>query len=618
MNGYHGRLLWVDLSAGEIRDEPLNESYAQAFVGGSGLAVRYLYDLLPETPGSCSNPDPLLIMAGPLTGTRAPLSGRHAIVARSPLTGLLGESYAGGFFGAELRHAGYDGIVIMGQATVPMWLYVGDSRAELRQAGSMWGQDTFATRAHIQETLGDTRVRVGCIGPAGENHVRYAGIAHDNARMAARTGLGAVMGAKRLKAVAVRGTRARPLTMADEPHFDMVAHRMRRIFKEDVFSQVLHATGTGGNLDYLHYLGALPIRYFTQGAWDGATAISGNAMAETILTGTEACYGCPVACGRLVSISAGKYATNGEIKGPEYETLGALGSQLLIDDLAAVTHLGHLCDCLGLDTISTGNTIALAVYLYDQGIIGPADTGGITLRWNDPDGVAALIEQIAYRRGLGDVLCEGVRGVAERFGAEDLAVHFNGMSPAMHDPRAYSGMMLTYATSPIGGSHNQSAYYGVESGRIIEELDIQALDRHQDSGKAASVVRHQDWSAVLNALVTCIFSNAPATDYIELLQAATGWDLDMRTVIEVGERITNLKRAYNIRLGYTTAGERLPKLLRRPLADGGTGGFVPDEETLLREYYATRDWDPASGRPSRRKLAALGLGSVARDIWPAS
>lgn len=615
MHGYHGKLLWVDLAAGQVRDEPLKEGYARDLVGGSGLAVRYLYDLLPSDADSDDDVEPLLVMTGPLTGTHAPLSGRHAIVARSPLTGLLGESYAGGFFGAELRHAGYDGIVLVGRSNMPVWLFICDGHAELREAQGLWGKDTFETQSQIHDALDDRRVRVGCIGPAGENQVLYAGIAHDNARMAARTGLGAVMGAKRLKAIAVRGTRTIPLTLADASRFEDVVQRMRRIFRDDVFSQVLRATGTGGNLDYLHYLGALPIRYYTQGAWDGAATISGNTMAETILTGVEACYGCLVACGRKVSIPEGKYATQGEIKGPEYETLGALGSLLLIDDLNAVTHLGHLCDRLGLDTISTGNVIALAVHLYQEGVIGPAETGGLTLGWNDPDLVETLIREIAHRRDLGEILSQGVRRVAQHYGAEELAVHFNGMSPAMHDPRAYSGMALTYTTSPIGGSHNQSAYYGVESGRVIEELGIDALGRHQDLGKAVSVARHQDWNAVLNALVTCIFSNAPATDYIELLSAATGWDLDGDEALRIGERIINLKRVYNIRLGYSPAGERLPKLLCRALAEGGTEGFVPDKETLLREYYEARDWDRSTGRPSRRRLVTLGLDDVADDLY---
>jgi len=615
MHGYYGKLLRVNLTDGQVRDEPLNDDYAERFVGGSGLATRYLYDLIHADTDPLGTGNPLIVMPGPLTGTRAPLCGRHALVARSPLTGLLGESNIGGFVGAELRHAGYDGIVFTGQATSPVWLYVHNGQVELRDAGDLWGLDTFETQARIKEALGDKRVRVGCIGPAGENRVRYAGVFHDNARAAGRTGLGAVMGAKRLKAIAVRAMNHAPLVLADEAHFNTVAQEMKKILKDEVLSQVLHAVGTSGNLDYLHLLGSLPIRYFTQGEWREAAEISGNVMAEAILTGTEGCYGCPVACGRKVRILEGKYATEGEIKGPEYETLAALGSQLLISDLAAVTHLGHLCDRLGLDTISTGNTIALAHYLFQEGRIGPAETGGLELKWGEPDTVADLVKQVAHRQGFGDALAEGTKRFAERYGAADLAVHFNGMSPGMHDPRAFSGMTLIYTTSPIGGSHNHSDYYWVETGRVIEELEVLSPGRHEDAGKATYVVRHQNWNSLINALVICTFSNAPATDYIELLNAATGRDLDAAGALEAGERIFNLKRALNIRLGYTPEGERLPKLLQQPLSEGGTEGFVPDEALLRREYYTARDWDPATGKPLRRKLESLGLTKIAADLW---
>jgi aldehyde:ferredoxin oxidoreductase len=613
MNGYHGRLLWVDLSSGQVRDEELNADYADRFVGGSGLGTRLLYDLVWADTDPLGPDNVVLVMAGPLTGTSAPLCGRHALVGRSPLTGLLGESHVGGSVGAEMRRAGYDGIVVTGQSSSPVWLTIRDGSAELREAGRLWGLDTFETQNRIKERLGDERVRIGCIGPAGENGVLYAGVLHDNARAAGRTGLGAVLGAKRLKAFAVRGTGCVPL--ADVKRFNTEAREMNKVFRDDVFSQILHETGTGGALDYLHMLGALPSRYFSQGEWVEAAAISGNTMTETILTGTEGCDGCPVACGRRVTIPDGRYATGGEIKGPEYETLAALGSQLLIGDLAAVTHLGHLCDSLGLDTISAGNTIALAHYLFQERIIGPADTEGLELRWGDPDVVARLVKQIARRQGFGDQLAEGSKRFAERCGAGDLAVHFHGLSGAMHDPRAYSGMALSYITSPIGGSHNQSAYHRVELGGDIEELGITSPGRHEDSGKAYHVARHQNWHALINSLVSCIFSSAPATGYIELLNAATGRSLDPDASLEVGERIFNLKRALNIRLGYTREGERLPRLLRKALPEGGTEGFVPDVNLLLGEYYEVRDWDLATGKPSQQKLQALGLAEAAEELY---
>ena len=615
MDGYHGKLLWVDLGVRRVWDEPLNEAYVRDFVGGSGLATRYLCDLIDADTDPQAPDNPLLMMAGPLTGTRAPMTGRHALVARSPLTGWLGESHAGGHFGVALRRAGYDGLVITGQSEAPVWLHLHDGEAHLRDAAYLWGLDTLETQSRLRVDLGDRRARIGCIGPAGENGVFYAGVAHDNARMAARTGLGAVMGAKRLKAVAIQSGEPVLPPLSDSSRFQEVARQSRRVLKDEVFSQVLRATGTGGTLDYLHLLGALPVRYFSQGEWDDAGEISGNTMAETLLVRAEGCYGCPVACGRVVRVSEGPYAMAEDIKGPEYETLGALGSQLLINDLAALTHLAHRCDRLGLDTLSTGNTIALAVRLFEEGIIGPADTDGLTLRWGDVPMVSRLIDQITHRQGFGDLLAQGSLRLAAHYGVEELAVQVNGMSPAMHDPRAYSGMALVYATSPIGASHNHSDYYGIETGRAIEELDIASPGRQVDAGKAVTVARHQNWNSLLNSLITCLFCNAPVTDSIALLNAATGRSLDAAGALEVGERIFSLKRALNIRLGYTPAGERLPRFLQQPLTEGGTEGFVPDEALLLREYYAYRDWDPASGKPRRGKLESLGLRDVAQDLW---
>ncbi len=618
MQGYYGKLLRVDLSAGTAEDIPLNENYARDFIGGSGVAARYLYDMLDKSADPLAPENPLIIMTGPLTGSSSPLTGRHVVVGRSPLTGWLGESNVGGVVGAALRHAGYDGIIITGQAATPLWLNIDNQGADLRDASALWGLDAPATQAYIRQALSDNKVRVGCIGPAGENGVLYAGVVHDNGRMAARTGLGAVMGAKRLKAIAVRGRNAPDMPVAYPERFAAIASRVKKAFRDDVLSDILRTSGTAGNLDYLHLLGALPVRYFTQGEFDGAFDISGNSMTETILTGREGCYGCLVACGRKVTIPGGKYATGGEVKGPEYETIGAFGSLLLVDNLEAIAYAGHLCDRLGLDTISAGNVIALAIYLFQEGIISPADTGGLSLQWNDPDLTIKLVQDIAYRRGFGALLALGVQRFAEHFGADELAVQFNGMSPAMHDPRAYSGMAISYMTSPIGGSHNHSDYYWVENGRDFEALGITTPGAHVDEGKAAYVARHQNWNSVVNSLVACIFSTAPVPDYLALLNAATGRDFSPEEALTAGERIFNLQRALNIRLGYTPAGERLPKLLRQPLSEGGTEGFVPDEKLLRREYYQARQWDSESGKPTREKLSALGLPEIADDLYPAA
>ena len=605
MNGYMGKLLVVDLSNGKIEDEPLNEDYVRRFIGGSGLACRYLYDMVDADTDPLGPENPLLFMAGPLTGTRAPSCGRFVICARSPLTDLWGEANSGGFFGPEMRFAGYDGIVVKGQSPEPVYLRVEDGRAELRSASHLWGKSTYETQALIREELGDEKIRVACIGPAGENLVKFAAVMSDHGSAAGRTGMGAVMGSKRLKAVALRGHQRVPLD--DEERFKALASEALAAIREDITTAILRETGTAGSLDYSMMLGDAPARYFTQGSFPEGTNLSGSAMAETILTGNYACYGCPIACKRKVKVD--KYGLS-ETKGPEYETVCALGTLLLLDDLAAVAYLGHLCDAYGLDTISTGSAIAFAHYLFEQGIIGPEETNGLELRWGDPDSVAKLIEMIAHRRGFGDLLAEGSRLVGRRYGAEELAVQVKGLEVAMHDPRAMSAMALVYATSPIGGSHNQSDMYLVELGKAIEGLDIVSTDRFEIKGKAPIVARHQDWRSFCNALILCYFANPPVQTVVELLSSATGWEVGLDEAMAIGERIWNLKRALNLRLGLRREDDRLPKLLLRPLEEGGTEGHVPDLEEMLEEYYRVRGWDPATGAPAREKLLALGLEEV--------
>lgn len=611
MDGYVGKLLVVDLSSGEIKDESLNMEYARQFIGGSGLAARYLYDLLDSGLEPLDSANPLLFMTGPLTGTRAPLCGRHVVCARSPLTGIWNESNVGGFVGAELRFAGHDGIIVRGCSPKPVYLWVQDGQAELRDAGHLWGKDTFETQTIIKEELGDPRVRVACIGLAGENQVLLANIIHDHARAAGRGGMGAVMGSKNLKAVAVRGHGRIPV--ADEGRLKELAHQVTEILKDDFLSDMLRETGTACAMEQLNYLGSLLSRYYTQGVFDVET-LNGGYMADTILTGNSACYGCVVGCGRKVAVSEGRY-TFPEIDGPEYETICGLGTTLLIDDLAAVSWLGHLCDSYGMDTMSAGSTIGFAHYLFQEGVIGSQDTGGLTLRWGDPDTVVELLGQMAHKEGFGALLGEGARRLGGRFGVEELAVQVKGLEVAYHDPRALSAMALVYSTSPIGASHNHGDMYWVEVGRSLEELGIPFTDRLEDAGKAPLVARHQDWRSVTNALLVCLFNNAPAQYHADLFNAATGRQETLGSLLHIGERTWNLKRAFNGRLGLTRTDDRLPQLLLQPLSEGGTQGHVPDLEMMLTEYYEARDWDPVTGKPSREKLLSLGLEEMAGDLW---
>ncbi len=612
MHGYLGRILRVDLTNGGIAEEDLNPDHARMFIGGSGLAARYVYDLTDSDTDPLGPENPLVFMAGPLVGTRAPACGRYVICARSPQTRLWGESNVGGFLGPHLRFAGYDGIVISGQASDPLYLLVRDGDVELREASHLWGLDSYRTQETIKEELGDPALRVACIGPAGEGLVKYASVMADQGRAGGRSGMGAVMGSKRLKALACRGRGFVPL--ADRDAFDRAARETLADVKDDVTTQVFNQTGTSGGANLCSLLGDMPNKYFMQGTFDEVDNISGSTMAETILVGTSGCFGCVVQCGREVHISGGPHEL-GPTDGPEYETVAALGSLLLIDDLAAVSYMNHLCNRYGLDTVSTGVTLGLVHYLYDEGVIGGEDLGGLALSWGDPQPAAKLIEMIAKREGLGDLLAEGSLAVARQYGMEEMAAQVQGLEVPMHDPRASSGVTLSYLTSPRGACHNKSDAYLLDIGRTIEDVGIGLVDRFEEEGKASLMVRHQNWRSAGDALIYCFLVNFPVDGLVEMVGAATGWDLSIESLLQAGERILNLKRAMNLRWGLKTVDEKLPGILLKPLKEGGTAGYVPDVDRLLADYYRARQWDRETGKPTAEKLEELGLGDLAEELY---
>ena len=612
MNGYAGKLLVVDLSQGELRDEPLNQGWAHDFVGGAGYAARFLYDELQPGTGPLGADNTLMFMTGPLVGTRAPSCGRYEVCALSPLTGVWGESNSGGFWGPELKFAGYDGIVLRGKSDKPVWLSIVEGQPPaLHDAGELWGLDCYETQANLRQALGDAKVRVASIGPAGENQVLYAAVMNDHGRAAGRTGMGAVMGSKNLKAIAVRGQQRVPL--ADKEAFRQVAKEAVENVVNDITTQVYGQMGTASFVDMSMMWGNLPIRYWTGAQFDEATNLSGVAMAETILTRSVPCYGCAVACGREVTLKDTPYGVE-VVDGPEYETIAMFGAQLLVSDLAGVAYANHLCNRLGLDTISAGSSIALAVLLYDRGILTAADTGGLPLKWGDIEMACTLVEMIARRQGFGDVLAGGTKRIAARYGAEELAVHVNGLEPAAHDPRALSGMALVYATSPRGACHMQGDMYAVDMGLTIPEVGILPSGRFKTRGKARVVVNLQNWRTLYNSAIMCVFVNPTAPVLGRLLGAATGGSPDIAEWQRAGERIFNIKRAFNNRLGVRRGNDRLPQLLLRPLANGSQGR-TPRMESLLRDYYAVREWDWESGKPARDRLITLGLPEVAEDLW---
>ena len=615
MSGYMGKLLVVDLTQGALKDEPLDPNIAHDYVGGAGYAARYLYDELGPDTEPLGPDNTLMFMTGPLVGTRAPSCGRHEVCAISPLTGIWGESNSGGFWGAELKFAGYDGIVIRGCSEKPVWLSIEEGKPPaLRDASDLWGLDTYETQDRLRGQLGDEKVRVASIGAAGENLVLYAAIMNDHGRAAGRTGMGAVMGSKKLKAIAVRGKQRVPL--AEQALFSQTAKEAVRIVKDDISTQVYREMGTASFVDMSIMWGNMPNGYWSEPRFEEATNLSGVSMMESILTRPVPCYGCLVACGRKVTLKDTPYDVE-VVDGPEYETVATLGSMLLVDDLPAVAYAGHLCNRHGLDTITAGSAISLAYLLYERGFLTADDTGGLPLKWGDIETAHTLLEMIAHREGFGDVLAEGCQRIGARYGAGDLALHVNGLEPAAHDPRALSGMALVYATSPRGACHLQGEMYSIDMGLTIPEVGIFPGGRFKTRGKAKVVVRAQDWRTLYNSAIMCVFVNPTAPVLVRLLSAATGWSSDIVWWQRTGERIFNLKRAFNNRLGVRRGNDRLPERMLIPMSNGSRGR-TPRMDKLLEEYYGERDWDWRTGRPSREKLVSLGLPEIAEDLWDGS
>jgi aldehyde:ferredoxin oxidoreductase len=611
MNGYTGKLLMIDLTTRDFHDEPLNEKYAKLFIGGAGLACRYLYDMIGYRTEPLGPDNVLVFMDGLINGTSAPSASRWSVVARSPLTGIYGEANCGGFFGAELRFSGYDGIIIKGRSPSPVYINIKEENIEIRDAGHIWGQDTYQTIDGLKKECADERTRLVCIGPAGEKLVSYAAIMTEKGRTAGRTGLGAVMGSKNLKAIAVRGKRKWP--MADAEKFRTTALQSTKSLQDVFTAQVLHELGTSSWVDTGIDFGDTPNKYYTQGVFSDAASMSGSTMSETILTGQSGCFGCPIRCGRVVHVKNGKYALS-EGHGPEYETIAAWGAMLLISDLPAINYINHLCTAYGIDTISSGVSAAFAFYLYDQGVITAKDTGGLELRWGDIDAAIALLNQIGKKERFGAIVAEGVKRMGERYGLPDDAAHVKGLEIPMHDPRAFAATALAYTTSPRGACHNKDDAWAAGFGMSNPDIGIVPGDRFGDD-KANMVTTNQNWRAFGDSLGLCHYALVPVPELLDIINTSTGWNMDFDGIMRTGERIFQLQRAMGCRLGVTAADDRLPSIIMTPLSDGGTEGHVPNVEKMLSEYYALRGWDTATGKPSRERLISLGLADIAEYLW---
>ena len=601
-------ILKIDLTTGKTEESRIPREWEKDFLGGASLAARILFSSLTLELDPLSPEAPLLFMVGPMTGTSGPTTGRFVVCGKGPATGLWAESNIGGFWGPELRAAGYDGLWITGRAPGPVYLWLNGSQLEVRNATHLWGQNTYTTQEKIKEEVAQKSTRVCVIGPAGERGVLFASIMCDHGRMAGRTGMGAVMGAKNLKAIAVRGTN--PIPVFDLAKYAPLRSESNRALKQDNEAKVLRELGTSGAANYAEYIGALPSKYYSRGSFENVDNISGARMTETILTARSACQGCVIACGRVV-----KLGDRARRKGPEYETIAGFGPNLLNDNLESIVDLGELCDRYGMDTISTANVVGLGFHLFEKGILTEKDTGGIVLKWGDVDAIEQLVNLIGRREGLGDLMATGSRRFARHFNAEEEAVQVNGLEAAYHDPRGVSGMAICYATSPRGACHNQSDYFFVDWGHTHEDLGITYFDRHEHAEKSANVARHQDWRTVFNSIVMCIFANIDPELQVKLINAACGLDWTLEDMMRCGERGWNLKRAINNRMGLTRANDRLPKAMLEPFPDGGSAGYVPDIETMLKAYYQHRGWDPETGKPARATLSKLGLDEIAQHLW---
>ncbi len=608
MSKFQFHTLTIDLSTGSNSVGVINNDVMQKYLGGSGLGAYLLYPELSSDLAPLSPEAPLAFLMGPLTGTSGPAVARSVICGKSPATGIWAESNIGGFFGTELRKAGVDVLIVRGRSAAPVYLSIQDSQVELRSAGHLWGAaDTYQTQETIKEELGQPAARVACIGLAGEQQIPFALILCDHGRVAGRTGLGAVMGSKNLKAIAVRGRGSIHLDNPSE--YAAIRARVNRELKDDIVSVSMRDLGTSSSSDLFDYFGLMPKKYFSSGSFDGTENVSGSEVAETILSGISACHGCVIACGRKVKLEDGI-----ERKGPEYETTIGFGPNLGITDLSFITRMGEICDRYGMDAISLSNTIGLVFKLFEDGLITSKDFGGDELRWGDHAVVEKLVHQTVLREGLGEVIAKGARALGEYFGSPSSAVEVNGLEAPYHDPRGGSGVALVYATSPRGACHNQGPYYLVELGQTNEAIGIDFFNRQAGVEKVKNVIHHQNWTSVINALVMCIFANVPPDDTSKLIQFATGYEYTLNELLLLGERSWNLKRMINHRLSPAGIDDSLPECFKVPLAEGGAAGYVPPIDEMLLAYYDERGWDSGTGMPTTKKMQELGLDSLSEEL----
>jgi len=622
MYGTTAKILRVDLTAGTWEIETLTEEFYRLYPGGKALAAYILLNEIPANVDPLSRENVLVMANGLMTGAPVSTATRYVVSARSPLTNGYGESEAAGFWGPELKMAGFEAIVFKGKAPKPVYLWIQDGQVELRDATKLWGQQTSEVQEAIRTELGDKKIRVLQIGPAGENLVRYAGITNDLRHFNGRNGMGAVMGSKNLRAVAVRGT-TRYLTMARDPKsLKALGSTLAKRVKNNPQSWGLQNTGTPGLVEPLNTAGMLPTRNFLQGAFEGVDEIKWEVYESELLTARKTCYACAIRCKREVQVD-GQESVYG---GPEYESVGALGPNCGVSDIHAIAKANELCNAYMLDTISTGMTISFAMECFEHGLLTLEDTDGLDLRFGNAEAMLTMIEWIALRKGIGDMLAEGVMRAAEQIGgdAHFFAMHVKGQELPMHEPRGKYNVGMGYAISEIGADHLVVAHDGMlanaegtpfKNARPLGITEPQPTKSLNDE-KMQHFYVLEKVTSMEKVIGYCFFGPAPRSyiqfdEVVNSVNAVTDWNLNLDELLEIGERATNMARVFNAREGFTRKDDTLPERLFSPLDNGALKGevFPRDEfESALTVLYGLKGWDAETGNPTRERLEALALG----------
>lgn len=630
--GSTAQILRINLTTGTLQVETLSEDFYRLYPGGKALAGYILLHELPPHTEPLAPENILVIANGVLTGAPVTTTTRYVVSARSPLTNGYGESEAAGYWGPELKMAGFEALVITGCSPEPVYVWIQDGKAEIRSARRLWGRHPAEVQAEIRAELGDEKIRVLQIGRGGENQVRFASITNDLRHFNGRNGMGAVMGSKNLKAVAVRG-RQRYLSLAHDPEaLTALGRKLAAEVPKSPQSLDLQKRGTPGLVEGLNAGGMLPTLNFRKGAFEKADNLKWEAYEKQLFTAPRTCYACAVRCKREVAVD-GRPSAYG---GPEYETIGAFGSDCGIDDLAVVAKANELCNQYTLDTISTGATIAFAMECFEHGLLGLQDTDGIELRFGNAAAIVPMIEKIVTRQGIGRLLAEGSKRAAEVIGGDApfFAMQVKGQELAMHEPRGKYNVGMGYAVSEIGADHLVVMHDPtLTNPEALPFKNAQALGiklaqpaRSLSDEKMNHFFILERWVSLEKAVGFCFFGPAPRSfihpnDVLGAIRAATGWDMSLEEALCIGERGTNMARVFNAREGFTRKDDTLPERLFQPLEGGALAGQAyPREEfeRALTQLYTLKGWDPQTGHPLRQRLEALSLGWAADSLEAAS